>query len=281
MKFIKSKLFIVCLCVAVVLVLVPAVLTAFGQVDIVRSGLKTIAKPFEWCGSRMADAVSGFVSVFTEYDRLVEENQQLKDTIESMKNDAADNEVLQKENEWLKDYLEFHSQNPDFVLTDADIISHEAGNFSTVLTLGKGRVHGIKVNMPVITSDGVLGYVGEVGLDWCKVVSIIETSSKVGVYTDRSGVIGTVEGDLNLRAEGKCLMSYAADADIKVGDRVYTSGTGSIYPGGLFIGRIASIEADEATRSLMAVVEPSVDFSALPQLGSVMVICGYRSQEAQ
>ena len=281
MKFLKSRFFIVCLCVAVIIVLVPAVLAAFGQVDVVRSGLKTVAKPFEWCGSRMADAVNGFVSVFTEYDELVEENKQLRDTIESMKNDAADNEVLQKENQWLKDYLEFHSQNPDFVLTDADIISHEAGNFSTVLTLSKGKVHGIKMNMPVITANGALGYVSEVGLDWCRVVSIIETSSKVGVYTDRSGVIGTVEGNLELRAEGKCLMSYAADADIKVGDRVYTSGTGSIYPGGLFIGRIVSIEADEATRSLMAVVEPSVDFSSLQSLGSVMIICGYRTQEAQ
>lgn len=281
MKFLKSRFFIVCLCVAVIIVLVPAVLAAFGQVDVVRSGLKTVAKPFEWCGSRMADAVNGFVSVFTEYDELVEENKQLRDTIESMKNDAADNEVLQKENQWLKEYLEFHSQNPNFILTDADIISHEAGNFSTVLTLGKGKVHGIKMNMPVITANGVLGYVSEVGLDWCRVVSIIETSSKVGVYTDRSGVIGTVEGNLELRAEGKCLMSYAADADIKVGDRVYTSGTGSIYPGGLFIGRIVSIEADEATRSLMAVVEPSVDFSSLQSLGSVMIICGYRTQEAQ
>ena len=261
MKFLKSRFFIVCLCVAVIIVLVPAVLAAFGQVDVVRSGLKTVAKPFEWCGSRMADAVNGFVSVFTEYDELVEENKQLRDTIESMKNDAADNEVLQKENQWLKDYL--------------------AGNFSTVLTLSKGKVHGIKMNMPVITANGVLGYVSEVGLDWCRVVSIIETSSKVGVYTDRSGVIGTVEGNLELRAEGKCLMSYAADADIKVGDRVYTSGTGSIYPGGLFIGRIVSIEADEATRSLMAVVEPSVDFSSLQSLGSVMIICGYRTQEAQ
>ena len=281
MKLLKSKFFVVCVAIAIVAVLVPSALAAFGQVDILRSGLKTVAKPFEWCGSRMADAVNGFVSVFTEYDELVEENKQLRDTIESMKNDAADNEVLQKENQWLKDYLEFHSQNPDFVLTDADIISHEAGNFSTVLTLSKGKVHGIKMNMPVITANGVLGYVSEVGLDWCRVVSIIETSSKVGVYTDRSGVIGTVEGNLELRAEGKCLMSYAADADIKVGDRVYTSGTGSIYPGGLFIGRIVSIEADEATRSLMAVVEPSVDFSSLQSLGSVMIICGYRTQEAQ
>lgn len=281
MKLVRSRLFILCLIVAVILVLVPAVLTAFGQVDVVRSGIKTLAKPFEWCGTQLADAIDGFVSVFADYDELRRENEELKATIESMKDAAADNEVLLKENQWLKDYLELHSSNPQFVLTDADVIAHESGNFSTVLTLGKGSIHGIKKNMPVITASGVVGCVGEVGLNWCKVVSIIETSSKVGVYTDRSGVIGTVEGNLDLRTEGKCLMTYDADADIKVGDRVYTSGTGSIYPGGLMLGRIISIEADEATRKLVAVVQPDIDFTALHTLGSVMIICGYNVQEAQ
>lgn len=279
MKFIKSKLFIVCVVVASALVLVPAVLTAFGQVDVVRSGLKTVAKPFEWCGSKLAGAIDGFVSVFTDYDELVKENQELRAELESIENQAADNEVLKEENEWLKEYLGLYNKNPSFVLTDASIISHEAGNYATVLTLNKGTVHGIKAQMPVITSDGVLGHVSEVGLDWCKVEALTETASKVSVYTDRTGVLGTVEGSPELRLEGKCLMSYDADADIKVGDRVYTSGVGSIYPGGLLIGKITSIEADETTRRLLAVVEPAVDFSELEKLGSVMIICGYSGYE--
>lgn len=279
MKFIKSKLFIVCVVIASALVLVPAVLTAFGQVDVVRSGLKTVAKPFEWCGSKLAGAIDGFVAVFTDYDELVKENQELRAELESIENQAADNEVLREENEWLKEYLGLYNKNPSFVLTDASIISHEAGNYATVLTLNKGTVHGIKAQMPVITSDGVLGHVSEVGLDWCKVEALTETASKVSVYTDRTGVLGTVGGSPELRLEGKCLMSYDADADIKVGDRVYTSGVGSIYPGGLLIGKITSIEADEATRRLLAVVEPTVDFSELEKLGNVMIICGYSGYE--
>ena len=278
MKFVKTKFFIVCLCVAVVLVLVPAVLAAFGQVDILRSGLKTVAKPFEWCGSKIADAVDGFVSVFADYDELQKENEELRAAIESMENEKLDNEVLKEENAWLREYLDIRNKNPDFVLLDGRIISHEAGNYSTVLTVNRGTVHGVRKNMPVITEDGVLGYVSEVGLDWCKITGIVESSSSVGVYTDRTGVIGTVEGDPTLRAEGKCLMSYESTADIKVGDRVYTSGTGSIYPDGLLLGRIVSIEADEATRRIMAVVEPEVDFLALEELEGVMIVLGYVGQ---
>ena len=68
MRFTRSKFFVVCIAVAITLSLVPAILAAFGQVDVLRSGLKTVAKPFEWCGSKLAGAVDGFVSVFTDYD---------------------------------------------------------------------------------------------------------------------------------------------------------------------------------------------------------------------
>ena len=275
MKFVKTKFFAVSLIVATVLALVPAILAAFGQTDIIRSGLKTVAKPFEWGAGKVADAVSGFVSVFSDYDELQKENEVLRAALESVENEKADNEVLREENAWLKQFLDIKTKHPDFQMTEATVISHEAGNYSTVLTLNRGTVHGVKKNMPVITPSGVIGHVSETGLDWCKVVSIIESDSKVAVYTDRTGVIGTVEGDPQLRSEGKCLMSYSADADIKIGDRIYTSGTGSIYPDGLLIGRISSIEADESTRRLMAVVEPSVDFTALDSLGSVMIVSGY------
>jgi rod shape-determining protein MreC len=97
--------------------------------------------------------------------------------------------------------------------------------------------------------------VTDVGLDFCRVVSIVESSSSVGVYVDRSQVQGVVKGDVALREDGVCLMSYSADADIKTGDLVYTSGgSGSSYPAGLLVGEIISITADDTTRTLVAEV---------------------------
>ncbi len=276
MKFVRSKFFIVTLCIAALLVLVPAILTAFGQADLVRSGLKTVAKPFSYVASRSADALSGFISVFSDYDELAKENEALRAELDAIKNDARDNAVLKEENKWLRGFLDIKTASPELELVDATVIAHEAGNFSTVLTLNRGKVHGVKRNMPVISADGVLGYVSEVGLDWCSVTSLIESDSRVGAYTDRTGTIGTVEGDVTLRSEGKCLISYDTGADVAVGDRVYTSGTGSIYPDGLLIGSITEIRADETTRQIVATVMPSVDFTSLEQLRGVMIICGYQ-----
>ena len=276
MKFFKSKFFIISVIAALILVLVPSMLSVFGYSGLVRNAIKTAATPFEWCGRQIADSVNGFVSVFTEYDELLEENKELKEKIESLENDAYENAVLRDQNDWLKQYLNLKEQNNTFSITNATVISREAGNYATVLTVNKGTVHGVKKNMPVITEDGVFGYVSECGLDWAKVVSIVETASAVSVYSDRTGGTGVVEGDTTLRKDGFCVMTYiASNADIKVGDKIFTSGNGNIYPSGLLVGEIAEISADEATRTLSATIKPSVDFENIEDIKNIMIVMGY------
>ena len=276
MKFFKSKFFIICVVIAIVLVLGPSMLSVFGYSGLVRSALKTVATPFEWCGSKVAGAVNGFVSVFAEYDELREENEQLRAQIAELENNKYENEVLRAQNDWLKEYLNLKTQNPTVEVTNATVIARQSSNYATVLTLNKGRAHGLLKRMPVITEDGVFGYVSECGLDWAKVVTIIETASSVSVYSERTGVTGVVEGDSSLRGDGYCLMTYiAANADIKVGDRIFTSGNGSIYPSGLLVGEIVEISADEVTRTLSAVIKPSVDFTNVDDINNVMVVVGY------
>ncbi len=276
MKFFRSKFFIICVAIALVLVLVPSVFAAFGRTDLLRSALVTVSKPFSLAGSKIADAVNGFTDIFTDYDRLKEENAALRAELEELRLQEHDAEVIQNENEWLKGYLQFHNDHPDYLLTDARIIAREAGNYATILTLDRGTVHGVKTEMPVIFEGGLFGYVSEAGLDWCRVVTVVETASAVGVYTDRTGAVGVAEGDPSLRNGGNCRMTYInADADIRVGDRVYTSGSGSMYPSGLLLGTVVSIEADEATRTLVAEIEPAVDFTALDRIDRLVIICGY------
>ena len=165
MSFYRSKFFIICIFIAILLVLIPSALSVFGYTDVLRSGLKTAAKPFEWLSSKSASAFSGFVSVFTEYDELKKENEELRAELEALENKDYENSVVKAENEWLKSYLNMKTKHPELVLSDALIVSRESGNYSTVLTLNRGSVHGIKRNYPVITADGVFGHVSEVGLD--------------------------------------------------------------------------------------------------------------------
>ncbi len=278
MRMNKTRIFIVCTAAAVLLALVTALFAAIGFTGPVRSVLKTVAKPFEWCGTQVANSVNGFVSVFADYDRLVEENEALRREVAELKEEKQESAVLREENAWLKEYLQMAGEHADLQLCEARVIARATDNYSTVLTLNRGAAHGVKVNMPVLTSDGVFGYVKEAGLDWCKVVSLLETVSSIGAYTDRTGALGVVQGDVSLRGEGLCLMTYIdKNADLRIGDRVYTSGgPESNYPPDLLIGEIVSIEANDS--GLVVEIKPAADALRVDLISRLMIVCGYASE---
>lgn len=283
MGFFKSKVFVFCLIAAILLALIPTTIAAFGGTDLLRSALGTVAKPFTMCASGVANAFNGFVNVFTQYDELKAENAELKERIEELEEKEYNEKILAAQNNWLKDYLVLHDDHPELVLKDARVIARESGNYTTVLTLNKGSVSGIKKNMPVLTDKGLLGYVSEIGLDWCKVSTIIEPSSSIGVYTDIGGVLGVVEGDLELRKEGLCRMAYIeSDSNIQMGDKIYTAGTESgIYPSGLLVGTVSSVDVDPATGEMIATVTPAVSFNDLGSVSGVMIVTQLSSPKGE
>ncbi len=281
MKFFKSRIFIICLVVAIIFTVIPTALVAFGGTDLLRSAMGTVAKPFTFVGSTVAEAFNGFINVFTEYDELVAENESLKAELDALEQKEYDNSILQSQNKWLKDYINFHASNPNFVITDAKIIARSSGNSSTVLMLNKGTIHGIQNKMTVITADGLLGYVSEAALDWCKVTTVIEAKNSIGVYSSRQGAQGVLTGDIELREKGLCKITYLnSNPDLQIGDKIFTlGGNGSIYEKDLYIGEITDIAVDTSTGNKVATVTPQIDFTDLSSISDVMIICGYEGEK--
>ena len=116
------------------------------------------------------------------------------------------------------------------------------------------------------------------GITWCKVSTILEKSADskgIGAYIENSGTMGVVIGDYTLEQQGLCKMTYIEEgADIKVGDLVLSSGVGSVYPADLIIGVVEEVTVDEYSRTIVANVRPTVDFSALHY---VLIITGYET----
>ncbi|MBE6538077.1 MAG: rod shape-determining protein MreC [Ruminococcaceae bacterium] len=269
-KFLRSRFFIIALLIAIVLVTVPSVLSFMGLGSSVRSALGTLATPFRYCFTQVAQAADGFISYFKEFDAINAENRILKDKNAELQNKLRDVEAIKEENEWLYAYLGLKREHIDYEFESALVIGRESGNYMTVLTLNRGSMHDIETNMPVVTENGIVGYVSEAGANWCKVVTILETASSVGAYVKRSGELGLVEGVYELKDNGICQMSYLpSDADIKVGDIILSSGIGSFYPRGLVIGTVTELVPDEFSRSLIARIKPSAD---LTDLRRVMII---------
>ena len=246
-----------------------------GYRSLAKNIVGTVTMPVRWVATTIGNAVQGWGKYFGNMKALNKENEALIEENKALKEQLQNAELLERENERLRDYLDMKNKYPSFAMEEGMIISHSSGNYITNFTLNRGTLHGIETNMPVVTKDGIVGYVVEVGLNWCMVSTLIETATSVGAYIPRSEVVGIVSGDYSMRQEGTCKIGYIdAEADVQVGDTVYSSGTGSVYPADLKIGTVTSIEVDEYNRTLVATVTPAVDFSSLKW---VMVITGYEN----
>ena len=273
LKLIKSRFFIISLAVALLLSIVPGVLCAMGQGSYIRSALVTVATPFRWAFTKVGEGLSGFSMYFRTLEKLRDENEALRAELEGYKNLVYDAELIGEENEFLSEFLGIKEEHVDFLFEDATVVGRESTNYRTVYTLSKGTLLGIEVNMPIITEEGLVGHITEVGATWSKAVLITETASAVGGYIERSGVLGVVEGTYELRTEGTCRMVYIEpDSDIRVGDKVLSSGMGGVYPRGILIGHVSEISVDENTRTLTALIEPSADLDSISKL---MIITEY------
>ena len=277
MRIFQNKFFLICLCIALVLTIVPSVFSIMGYRSLAKNIVGTVTMPVRWVVTTVGNAFEGFGKYFGNMKALNEENEALIEENEALKEQLKDAELLEKENERLRDYLDMKNQYPSFAFEEGMVISHSSGNYITNFTLNRGTLHGIAKGMPVVTKDGIVGYVVEVGLNWCMVSTLIETATSVGAYIPRSEVVGIVSGDYSMRQQGTCKIGYIdAAADVVVGDTVYSSGTGAVYPADLKIGTVTAIEVDEYNRTLVATVTPAVDFSSLKW---VMVITGYENTD--
>ncbi len=274
-RFIESKFFVIMLIVCITLVIVPTTLSAMGLGNYVSRAVTTVVSPVQKLFSYMSDGISGFADYFTEYDRLKEENAELRELLQLMRDEIHSAEELEQMNEWLFGYLELKREHTDFALEPATVIGTGSGNYKTILTLDVGTKNGVDEGMALVTPEGIVGHVVEAGTSWSKAVTLIESGSAVGAVIGRTGETGLIEGDFNLASKGMCKLTYlSADSDVTEGDRVMTTGTGSVYPGGLVIGYVDSVETDPLTRTKIAYISAAADLTDLKN-SKLMVITGY------
>lgn len=274
-RFVQSRFFIVALIVCLALVIVPTTLSVMGLGSYVRKGITTVLSPVQKLFSYAADGISGFSEYFTEYDRLVKENEELREMVATMRDEIHSAEELEQMNKWLFSYLELKKEHTEFVFEPASITGAGSGNYKTVLTLDCGTSKGVEEGMTIVTSEGIVGHIVEAGTSWSKAVTLLESGSAVGAVVERTGETGLIEGDFSLSSDGMCKMTYlSADSDVKEGDRIMTTGSGSVYPGGLVIGYVSSVKQDPLTRTKIAYVNAAAD---LTNLEKVMVITSYET----
>ena len=215
---------------------------------------------------------SGNEIFFSDIELLRNENSELKKENEVLKNKMIDYEILASENKTLKEQARIRESYLDYEVVIADVISDSASNWDEVYVINKGSNDGIKPNMTVITTDGLVGYVETVSKNTSKIVSILDAGNSVSARSTRTRDSVIVKGNISLKDEGKVkITSIPIGVQFIEGDKFETSGMGGIYPKGIAIGEIESYENKTNPLENEAILRTFVDFN---KLETVAIIIG-------
>jgi len=143
--------------------------------------------------------------------------------------------------------------------TAANVIGASADAYFRTISIDKGTADGLRQDMAVIAPAGVVGRIILPTHRAAKVQLLIDRNAAAAALIERSRAQGVVLGT----GTGVLTMAYLpGSADIKVGDRIVTSGIDGIYPKGFVIGQIESVQRGAGEFNGI-VITPAVDFSSL------------------
>ena len=229
--------------------------------------------PIQRFAAGVSQSISDSLSEAFQGKRLAQENESLRQENAELRNQLVDYERYRAENERLRAYLSLKETSPDLEFASAQVIGRDVAERFYSFTIDVGTRDGVKVDDPVITSEGLVGFVTAVNGTSSQVSTLLDVSVSVGAMDITTREIGVTEGTVALAQDGYLRLSYLPrESSAAPGDIVVTTGTGGICPNNLVVGTIREVSPDAKGLSLYAVIEPPAD---LRDVSDVLVITAF------
>ena len=257
-----------------------------GSASLFAQVVTIVTMPVQRVSARVAGSVSGFFGDFLAVREVRGQNELLREENSALRRELADYERLKHENEQFRQIIGVMDDQWEMTIETASVIARQSVDRFYAFTIDKGSLNGIKYLDPVMTSDGLVGYVVEVGVTYARVVTILDVTVDVGVYDggSASGVgvydsatrdIGIISGTVDLAAQGLCQMEFLPrDSGIAAGHIVLTSG-GSLFPRDILVGTVTQVAPNSHGTSLAATIRPAADIAAVKD---VVVVTWFKGQ---
>jgi len=273
MKHYFSNRVKIILLIAVLLTVGIGILSNLMDLSLPNMLVKGVLTPLRTGVSNLTMQAERLYNYMFQYESLLTENEELKQKVAEMENDARRAQALERENERLRDTLGLVSTREDFKLADGYIISRSSGDWSNTFTINTGSNVGIREGMCVITAnEEVVGIVSEVGSNYSVVKSVLDPSLEISANIASSGYNGMVQGGYASGHENLLRMDYLpSSAVIRNNDQVVTSGS-TVYPRNLILGYVVDAGFDDTGVAKFALLQPAADVGKLEQ---VFVVTAY------
>jgi rod shape-determining protein MreC len=234
----------------------------------------TALRPFQVAAERVARP---FRDVYNWFDGLTSaksQNAKLRKEVREWRAQALANDAARRRNAELTALLHYEegaTYPKDFRAVNAQVISFPSGAFAQELTIAAGSSSGIRLNTPVVSADGLVGHVTNVGHSTAQVTLLTDPDSAVPARDLATGVSGLIR-----HSQGTMLFldRVSKEAVVHKGDVIVTQGTidrryPSIYPYGIPIGQVTQVGTSDIASFLTVQVSP---FARLGSLDAVAAL---------
>lgn len=233
--------------------------------DSTRQALAVLSYPLQFAAATPAEYVRKASSYFAGLASLQKENSRLKTRELAMASQVLFTEQLQRENADLRQLLAMQ-HNLKVRSTAAEIIFTARDPFSRKVILNKGSQQDIEPGSPVVDQAGVIGQITRVYPLHAEVTLLSDKDQAIPVVVERSGLRAVMFGTGNGLMELKFL---AANAEIRPGDRILTSGLDGIFAPGLPVATVLKITRDSAESFARILCRP---IGNVERSGAVLVL---------
>ncbi len=221
-----------------------------------------IIAPFLKQGSSLERQFTGFREGLKSLNELEEENKRL---VISNKELSATNQTLrglEAENNRLRNALGYRERS-EFQLMPARIIARDASSWYNTIKIDRGSLELIEPDMPALTEEGLVGKTQIVSEHASTVILISDENCRVAATVEGTREQGIIRGERTSHTGAPVIsLNYLSKtANLRPGQKVYTSGIGGVFPSGVLIGAVKEFKARELDG--YATIVPAVDLSTI------------------
>ena len=270
--FLNKKLIMLLISIIILVALIGFSLKEKDNISWPEQFVKDSAAFFQQIFHTPAQFIADAIDDLRDLQNTYEENEKLKARLDEYVKLKTEVQDLEKENEELREILDKQDDIGEYTTVQATVIGRNPERWQELLIINKGSLHGIKKNMAVITSKGLIGKVKSTNSfsSTVQLVSTVDPKNRISalIQNGSKNVFGLIEG-YDAETGMLLLEKIPFDEEIKIGSNVITSGLGGVFPKGLTIGTVENIEVDQYGLTQTAYVKP---FADLYDISNVMVI---------
>lgn len=258
----RTRWILALLLVAQLVLITAQVSTTQPQPTVLERGLLRLMAPMVRSVQRVARLPGRMLEGFRRQRTLVAENHQLRDTVRELRLELRHLTALEGEVDRLRDALEYTSARNDARIRVADVVYADHTSSMRTLVVYIGDATGVGKNQPVVAADGLVGRIIFTTGPYAKVQLLTDRAAAVGAMIERTRRQGIIRG---WEAAELRLQLVPLQAEVRPGDRVLTSGVDGVYPRGILVGTVVSVESSEGLFHRIS-VRPATDFGTLDQV---------------